>query len=81
MQLFYKYEHIVYDIAQGVANPNYSGSLTSLSHLATTLEPGKGDPVILFENHERYGNNVFLYYFYFLSADLFLTFSVSAVSV
>ncbi|EFX68450.1 ragulator complex protein LAMTOR5 homolog [Daphnia pulex] len=38
--------------SQGVANSNYSGSLTSLSHLATTLEPGKGDPVILFENHE-----------------------------
>ncbi|KAI9564072.1 hypothetical protein GHT06_007810 [Daphnia sinensis] len=37
--------------SQGLANPDYSGSLTSLTQLAATIEPGKGDPVILFENH------------------------------
>lgn len=40
-------------LAQGTANPKYAGSLTSLTQLASTIEPGKGDPVIMFEGQEK----------------------------
>jgi len=40
--------------AQGVANSNYSGSLTYISQLASTIEPGKKEPIILFEGTARY---------------------------
>ena len=45
---------LIFYSAQGVANASYSGSLTYISQLASTLEPGKKDPIILFEGPERY---------------------------
>jgi len=38
--------------AQGIANPSSSGAFTSLGQLASTIEPGKEDPVLFFEGQE-----------------------------
>ena len=40
-------------LAHGNANPSYSGSLTSLSQLASTMEQTDSDPVILFEGQDK----------------------------
>ena len=45
--------------AQGVANPNYSGSLASLSQLASMLEQSETEPIILFESQDKYLKHLF----------------------
>ena len=44
---------IDWSLAEGIANPNSSGPFTSLGQLASTIEPGKDNPILLFEGQER----------------------------
>lgn len=48
------------NLAQGNANPNYSGSLATLSQLASSIEQSGTDPIIMFESQDKYSQETFI---------------------